>query len=237
MWGTVLALALVAGVDPGRIGIALLLFSRRRPVLHLLALWLGGMAVGVVLALGALCGLHHIALGVMDRVQLATSSSTAGQIQIAAGVFALVVAALIAIGFSVRQPVAMPADDPSCQAGPTAFSRLSTRALEAVQAGPPWITFLVGVGITTDFRYLTALTVILASGAALGTQLGAAAAYTLVGLAFAEVPLVCHFAAPGRTRAAMSRVHDWVQARRRALLGVIVAALGVFLMTTGMGHV
>jgi hypothetical protein len=114
---------------------------------------------------------------------------------------------------------------------------LSTRALEALQAGPPWITFLVGVGITTDFRYLTALTVILASGAALGTQLGAAAAYTLVGLAFAEVPLVCHFAAPARTRAAMSRVHDWVQARRRALLGVIVAALGVFLMTTGMGHV
>jgi len=74
-------------------------------------------------------------------------------------------------------------------------------------------------------------------GAALGTQLGAAAAYTLVGLAFAEVPLFCHLAAPAQTRAAMSRVHDWVQARRRAVLGVIVAALGVFLMTTGMGHV
>jgi hypothetical protein len=36
---------------------------------------------------------------------------------------------------------------------------------------------------------------------------------------------------------AMSRVHDWVQARRRAVLGIVVAALGVFLMTTGMGHV
>ena len=237
MWGTVLALALVAGVDPGRIGIALLLFSRRRPMLHLVALWLGGMTVGVVLALGALFGLHDVVLGVMDRVQLATSNSTAGGIQIAMGVFALVVAALIAIGFSVRQPVATPADGPSSPAEPTAFSRLSARALEALRAGQPWITFLVGVGITTDFRYLAALTVILASGAALGTQVSAAAAYTLVGLAFAEIPLVCHAVAPARTGAAMSRVHDWVQARRRAVLGLVVAVLGVFLMTTGMGHV
>jgi hypothetical protein len=245
MWGTVLALALVAGVDPGRIGIVLLLFSRRRPVLHLVALWLGGVAVGVALALGALVGLHDAVLGVMDRVEVATSSSAAGQIQIAMGVLALVIAAAIAIGFSVRQPVATPAGDPSpasgrCpqrQAEPTAFSRISTRALQALQAGPPWITFLVGVGITTDFRYLAALTVILASGAALGTQVSAAAAYTFVGLAFAEIPLVCHVAAPARTGAVMSRVHDWMQARRRAVLGLVVAALGVFLMTTGMGHV
>ncbi|OBH03215.1 MULTISPECIES: GAP family protein [unclassified Mycobacterium] len=236
MWGTVLALALVAGVDPGRIGIALLLFSRRRPVLHLVALWLGGLAVGVALALGALFGLHDVVLGVMDRVELATSNSTAGRIQIAMGVFALVLAALIAIGFSVRQPAA-PAGGPSQPAGSTALARLSTRALEALRAGPPWITFLVGVGITTDFRYLAALTVILASGAALGTQVTAAAAYTLVGLAFAEIPLVCHLAAPERTGAVMSRVHDWVQARRRAALGLVVAALGVFLMTAGLGHV
>ena len=78
---------------------------------------------------------------------------------------------------------------------------------------------------------------ILASGAALGTQVSAAAAYTLVGLAFAEIPLICHLAAPARTGATMSRVHDWVQARRRAVLGIVVAVLGVFLMTTGLGHV
>lgn len=237
MWGTVLALALVAGVDPGRIGIALLLFSRRRPLRHLVALWLGGLTVGVALAAGALLGLHDIALRVVHRVELATASSAVGQVQIAVGALALVVAAAIAIGFSARRRVATPVDAPSHRAESTAFSRLSTRALDAVQAGPPWITFLVGVGITTDFRYLGALTVILASGAALGSQVGAAAAYTLVGLVFAEVPLVCHLAAPVRTRALMSRVHDWVRARRRAVLGVIVAALGVFLLTTGMGHV
>jgi Sap, sulfolipid-1-addressing protein len=239
MWGTVLAIALVAGADPVRIGIAVLLFSRPRPVLHLVALWLGGMAVGVVLGLAVLFGLHDVAIGVMHRVELATTSSTAGHIQIAMGVLALVVAAAIVVGFSVRQRarVAVPTDDPSRRAGPTAFSRLSTRAVDALQAGPPWITFLVGVGISTDFRYLGALTAILASGAALGTQVGAAAVYTVVALAFAEIPLATQLAAPARTRAVMSQVHDWVKARRRAVLGIIVAVLGVLLMTTGMGHV
>ena len=131
----------------------------------------------------------------------------------------------------------MPGADPSCQPAPTAFSRLSTRALDALQAGPPWATFALGVGITTDFRYLAALTAILASGAAVGTQVSAAAMYTVVGLAFAEIPIVSHLAAPAQTRAVMARVHDWVRARRRMVVGGIVAVLGVFLVTSGMGQV
>jgi Sap, sulfolipid-1-addressing protein len=131
----------------------------------------------------------------------------------------------------------MPVGDPLPEARPTPFSQLSTRALAALRSGPPWITFLVGVVISTDFRYLAALSAILASGAALGTQISAAAVYTVVALAFVEIPLASQLAAPARTRAVMSRVHEWVKARRRAALGVVVAALGVFLLTTGMGHV
>jgi Sap, sulfolipid-1-addressing protein len=227
----------VATADPVRIGIAVLLFSRSRPVLHLVALWLGGMTVGVVLGVGVLFGLHDVAVGVMHEVELAATSSTVGHIQIVAGVLALLVA--IAVGFPARQHarVAIPADDPSCQAAPSAFSRLSTRALDALQAGPLWITFVVGVCLTTDFRYLAVLTAILASGAAVGTQVSAAAVYTVVGLGFVEIPLACQLVAPASTGAVMSRVHDWVQARRRAVLGVIVALLGVFLVTTGVAHV
>ena len=239
MWGTVLALALVATADPVRIGIAVLLFSRPRPVLHLVALWLGGMAAGVVLALSVLFGLHDLAVGVMHRVELATTSSMAGHIQVAMGVLVLVVAALIAVGFSARQRtrVAMPGDGPSRQVTPTAFSRLSTRVLDALQAGSLRITFVVGVVISTDFRYLAALTAILASGAAASTQVSAAAMYTVVAVAFAEIPLASQLAAPARTRTVMSHVHDWVRARRRGVLGAFVAVLGVFLMTTGLGHV
>jgi Sap, sulfolipid-1-addressing protein len=238
MWGTVLALALVATADPVRIGIAVLLFARQRPVLHLVALWLGGMAVGVLLGVGVLFGLHDVTLGIMHRLQLATTSSTAGHIQIAMGVFALVLAALIAVGFSVRQrtPVATLSDG-GLPAAPTGLTRVSTRALGALQTGPAWVTFLIGVGISTDFRYLAALTAILASGAALGTQVSAAAVYTVVGFAFAEIPLISQLASPGRTLAVMSQVHAWAKARSRAVVGVVIAVLGICLMTTGMAHV
>ena len=63
------------------------------------------------------------------------------------GVLALVVAALIVVGFSVRQrtPVATVTDGGPGQAGPSGFARLSTRVLGALQEGPTWITFLIGV--------------------------------------------------------------------------------------------
>ncbi|OBG25116.1 GAP family protein [Mycobacterium sp. 852002-51057_SCH5723018] len=239
MWATVLALGLFAGADPVRIGIAVLLFSRRRPMLHLVALWLGGLAAAVVLGVGMLIGLHDVAAGVMPRVERATTSSTVGHIQIGMGVLALVVAASIAVGSSLRQPakVGMAAGDRPDQVRANAFSRLSTRALDALQSSPPWVTFLVGVTITTDFRYLGVLTAILASGTAVGTQISAAAVYTALSLAFAEIPIVSQLVAPAGTSAVMSRVHEWVKARWRAVLGVVVAVLGILLMTTGMGHV
>ena len=42
MWCTVLLLALVATVDPVRLGTSVVLHSRPRPVRHLVTFWLGG---------------------------------------------------------------------------------------------------------------------------------------------------------------------------------------------------
>lgn len=239
MWGTVLTLALVSAADPVRIGIAVLLFSRQRPGLHLLALWLGGMAAGVAVGLGVLFGVHGLMPEVVRRVQFAATSSTAAFFQIAIGVLALVVAASVTIGFPAgqRTHVAMSGDDPPRQGEPTGFSRFLTRALAALRSGPPWTTFLLGVVISTDFRYLIVLSAILAAGVAVADQVSAAAVYTVVALAFVEIPLVSQVAVPGRTRAVMSEVHDWVSAHRRRVFGAIVAVLGVFLMAAGISHV
>jgi hypothetical protein len=42
MWGSVLVLALLAALNPVRLGLALLVISRPRPVQNLLAYWVGG---------------------------------------------------------------------------------------------------------------------------------------------------------------------------------------------------
>src|ERR1700736_5238398 len=101
MWGTVLVLALVATADPVRIGISVLLSSRPRPVLHLVACWLGGMVLSVAMALGVLFALRGVGLGVMHKVELATASSTAGHSQVAMGIIAVTIAAR-AVGLSPR---------------------------------------------------------------------------------------------------------------------------------------
>jgi len=221
----------VAAADPVRIGITVLLFSKPRPTPHLLALWLGGLAVGGVLNLAALFGLRDLALGVTHRVELVTASAAAGYVQIVMGVLALVLAAVI-VGFSARQRAPAPAT-----VRVAALSRVAGRAVEALQSGPPWTTFLLGTVIFADLRYLAALTAILASGATADAQFGAAALYTVVSLAYVEIPLACQWAAPAKTRAAMSRVHEWVRARRREVLGTLVAVLGIFLTASGLGYV
>ncbi|OYV24076.1 MAG: hypothetical protein B7W97_01425 [Mycobacterium sp. 20-66-4] len=109
--------------------------------------------------------------------------------------------------------------------------------MAALRSGPPWTTFLLGVVISTDFRYLIVLSAILAAGVAVADQVSAAAVYTVVALAFVEIPLVSQVTVPGRTRAVMSEVHDWVSAHRRRVFGAIVAVLGVFLMAAGISHV
>ncbi len=207
---------------------------------RLVAFWFGGLTISAVVALSVLFGLRDFAVGVMHRVQLATASSTAGDIQIALGVLVLLIAGLAA-GLLPRQRsrMVMPDVDPfHVQVlGSSAFSKLSMRVHDAVQAGPLWVPFVLGVGLLMDFRYLAALTAIVASGVATATQVSAAALYTVVTLAFVEIPLATQLTAPAKTGEVMSQLHRWVRARRQQVFAAVIALLGVFLMTRGIGHV
>lgn len=242
MWGTVLVLALVATADPVRIGMSVLLSSRPRAAGALMAFWLGGIAMSVALAAGVLFGLRDFSLSVMHRIEVVTASSTAGRIQIAMGVLALLIAAA-AVGVSPgpsprpRTRVGIPGLTTAHLGSPPIITRLSTRAQDALHAKPLRVAFILGFGMLADFRYLAALAAILASGAAVHTQISAVSVYTLVALAFIELPLVSQLAAPVWTGQAMSAVHGVVKAHRQQAFAVVITVLGVFLMTRGMGRI
>jgi hypothetical protein len=82
---------------------------------------------------------------------------------------------------------------------------------------------------------LVALTAIGASGAAVGTQASAVITYLLVMLALVEIPLVSYLVKPARTEAIMLQLVNWLRTHRRRNLAVVVAALGVALMASGIG--
>lgn len=229
VWGAVLVMALAAMIDPLRIGVTVLVISRPRPVLQLLAFWVGGMAMGLAVGVGALFLLRDLALMVMQDVPAAGDGSTIGFVQIGIGSLALIVAALIAIGIPRRSRTPAPSD--------SLLSRLSSRAGNAIRSGSLWVAFIAGVALATPLQYVAALAAILVSGADAATQFGALLVYHLVVLAFAEIPLLGSLVAPAPTYAVMLRIHDWVIVRRRTLTAVIVATIGAFLFINGMSGV
>lgn len=238
MWGFVLWMALVTAPDPVRMGIAILLVSRPRPLLNLFAFWLGGMTTGVVAGLTALLVLRDALPGLVHDLTATMARFTGGHVQIVVGVLALSIAAIGALRKPARVPV--PAGElpaPTSQSSaPTAFSQLVSRARDTLGSGNPWVAFVVGLGqATPPVQYLAALTAILASGTAFGTQLGAAVAFTAVTLVLVEIPLVSYLVAPARTEAITLQAHRWMRTHGRRILVVSAGVLGVVMLAQGTG--
>ena len=241
VWGAVLVMALAAMADPLRIGITILVISRPRPMLQLLAFWLGGLAMGFGVGLSVLLLLHDLALDFIKDLESTTATSTVGLVQITIGVLALLLAAVIALRFTSRRRAQVPVPDVEARtpavvpSTPGAWSRLTTRAGVAMQGGSLWVAFVAGAWLATPLQFIAALAAILASGASAGTQVVALVVYHVVALAFAEIPLVSALVAPDRTQAVMLRVHDWVLPRRRQLIAVIIAVVAALLVVNGIG--
>jgi hypothetical protein len=234
-------LSLVAAMDPVRIGIAALLISRPRPMVNLLAFWLGGMAAGIAAPLVVLLFLRDFTLSVMRVMVSAVSSPIVAHIQVAIGVVVVPIAALIAARVWVRPRAPRPAGGEAsvlvrAPKTPTGSGRLSIRG--KLEGGSVVMAFVAGLALATPpVEYLAALIAILASGATAVGQVGAALIFTLVAFTVVEVPLISYLATPAKTLAVVQRLNDRISARRRAIPAVVVGALAVLLLVTGMGKV
>ena len=244
MWGTVLALALWVATDPTRLVIGGVLMSRPRPRHNLLAYWLGGMAAGTVPGLGAFVMLRDSLPMVMEDVRFTAARFTGGYFQIAIGVLALLIAALVSAGFPARQHAGVPTYGGAPSAPvlqpttPTASSRLTARVRHVLQGGNPWVAFGIGlISTMPPIDYLVVLIIIVSSGAAIGTQLSAVVMFTVVVLALVEVPLVSYLVMPAKTQLAVLQLQKWTVAHRRRILIVVPAVAGVMLVTAGIGSI
>jgi Sap-like sulfolipid-1-addressing protein len=112
MWSSVVVLALLAALNPVRLGLALLVISRPRPVKNLLAFWVGCLIASIAILLVPLIALHVAPMFrplVQNLASPATvASSTVRHIQIGMGLFALSLAALTTVRFMARQRAHLP---------------------------------------------------------------------------------------------------------------------------------
>jgi hypothetical protein len=243
MWTIVLFLGLGLATDPLRLGITVLLVSRPRPLLNLLAFWLGGMTAAIGIGMAVLILLRDSALvhNVASTVENARSTVAIfadGRLNIALGVIALVLAA--ALVARERARVGLGDSDASAVAlqlrTPTAFSRLSARVRGMQECGFSWAPFVVGLGSATPpVETLLVLTIIMASGAAIGTQVSAFVAFTALVLLVVEIPLVSYLATPKKTQAVMLQVQNWIRTHRRRIFETMLAVTGFVLVVKGIG--
>jgi Sap, sulfolipid-1-addressing protein len=245
MWGTVLALALWVATDPTRLVVGVVLMSRPRPRHNLIAYWLGGVAAGVVPGLGVfvlLLVLHNSVTKVIEEVRSTVACCTGGYAQIAVGVLALLIAALLSAGFPARLHAGPTyGGAPSAavpQPTPTASARLAARVRHALQAGNPWVAFGIGlISTMPPIDYLVVLIIIVSSGTAIGVQLCAVAMFTVVVLALVEVSLISYLVMPAKTHAAVRQLQIWALANRRRIFIVVPAVAGVVLVTRGIAGI
>lgn len=219
---SLLVMAFAVSVEPFRIGMTVLMLNRPRPVLQLLAFLCGGFTMGISVGL--------IVLFVFRRRLPGSTYFTLPRVQILLGVLALMVAAVLAAKAFLGQHAATS----SGRSGPSSgnFAGRTQRLLN----GPSlWIAAFVGLGIALpSVDYMAALAVILASGAAVATQVGALLIFNVVAFALVEIPLLAYLLAPKATRTLMAALNDWIRTRRRAEVATLLAVVGGVLLAVGV---
>ncbi|WP_421840159.1 GAP family protein [Mycobacterium sp.] len=247
MWTSVLVMGLFMATDPIRLGLALVLVTRRRPMLNLLAFWLGGMVAGVGLAVAVLVLLRDVALAAIEAgvsaiadVRSAVVIFSGGRLQITVGVIVLMIAANMVARQRGRVLVGAGAGGGSGVAVASGPPGLVARVVSASQSmlareGFVWPAFVVGLTSSAPpVETVGALTVIMASEAALGMQVSAFLVFIVLVLTVIEVPLLAYLAAPRQTEVAMLRLDRWLRVHRRRITLSVLLAVGTLLLVQGV---
>jgi hypothetical protein len=238
MWATVLVLASSVIFEPIRLGLVVLMLNRRRPLMQLFVFLCGGFTMGVGGGLVVLFALRATPLA---------GHFTIAKVQVATGLFAVLIAVVLAANVSLRKLVRRaPAVSPGGGGGvallertpPSGSQKLTERARYFLQGDSLYVAGVSGLGAALpSANYMGSMAVILASHAAPVAQVQALLVFNLVAFTMAEIPLVSHLAAPRKTRAFMAALQTWLRSRSQQGVAVLLAAGGCFILVLGLTNV
>jgi len=243
MWGTVILMAVVAGLDPVRVGAVAFMLTRTKPMRLLLGYFIGGFGLSLIIGV--------VLVFVLKNIKLGKSSSVPPALEIAVGVLALLVAVLVGTGVSAtlrdkaqaRHPdaklpnldsAAHPDGPPGIESMP-GFDKLPGRVKAALSKESPWVAWIAGlsVGMPTAY-YLAAIAAILKSGSSAGMQIAALIVFNVIAFAQAEVPIVSFLIAPKATRNRIAKLYAWVSSHERMVVTVLTGVVGIYLVILGV---
>jgi hypothetical protein len=256
MWSSVAVVGLLWALNPGVLGVIVLLISRPRGVQNLVAYWCGSLMVCIPLLLIPVMMLYYAPTSASFAHNIATPANPlARQTQIGLGLLTLSIAAVVAARFMVRRrrqslvitPVrggaadAVGSDDVAsdkAEGNQSTFRRLVRRVYKAWEDGSLWISFVFGMMLFPGPPVaLFVVTTIAGSGAPIGIQVTAAVAFVVVMLGLVETILVSYLVAPGRTQQLLRPLHDWSRTYRVQVTITILVIVGMWQLARGVGVV
>ncbi|WP_205877824.1 GAP family protein [Mycobacterium camsae] len=249
MWQMVLYMGFGMALDPARLGLALVMLSRKRPMANLFAFWLGGIVAAGAVALAVLLFIREFAVVVIQSAgamaqdfREATVVLSGGRLQVTVGVIILLLAVRSVARSRAQAGIPVPVGGggglPTMvldQRPPGLMARTSNRMQEMLNCDVVWPAFLVGIATSVPpLESLIALTFIMASGSGIGTQFGAFFVFVLLVLAVIEIPLIAHLTVPQKTEQLMLRVQNWVRTYRRQMTLTILFGVGCIFLAQGV---
>lgn len=253
MWSSVLLLGFLTGINPLRIGLALLVLSRPRPMQNLLVYGAGSLTACIV-AVSTPLTVMHVTGAFEPIANNFATGIVARYVQFASGVVLLSIAAMLLV--RQRQQSAAVGGGPSAsnfsippaitrrisflqEEAPereSVFRRVVRRGHREWTSGALWVSFALGFtcgGVEPDAG-LFLLAFIVTSGVSLGEQILASIAFIVGLLVVIEATLIAYLVAPRKTEAALQRTHDWVVTHSRVVLIVMCFLGGLALIGRGM---
>jgi hypothetical protein len=251
MWIYVLYMGFALALDPFRLGFAVVLTSRRRPILNLFAFWLGGMAAGVGLATVVLLllrdftqtAMKHV-MSVIDQVRSSVPILSGGGLQITFGLLLLLALAVIKVRERSRNRAPVVAGGggtpavPRAPRGPAAvLAWLAARTTQMLKSDYIWPVFVAGAASAIPpVDGVAMLAVLMASRANLATQFAAFFVFLVIMLLIVEIPLISYVVWPDRTERLVAQAQAWIQAHLRQIMQVILGLAGVTALAQGIAR-
>jgi len=251
MWTLVLMFGLGLAIDPVRLALTMVMISRRRPILNLLAFWLGGITAGIGIGVVVLLMMREAALvairtvgSVITHVRTATVIFDGARFQIIMGLLLLVTLTVSEIRkrAAANSPVARVTSggggnvatlvDERPSRNP--FVRLGAISQNLLDCDRIWPAFAIGFSSFPPYEGVVLLAFIMASGAAVGTQFGALMVFFLILFAAVEIPLVAYLVSPDKTQVVMLKLQDWLRIHRPQIAKFIIGGTGIVLLVGGV---
>lgn len=227
-----LGLAIAVNFEPIRLGLITLALGRPRPALQLMAFLSGSFLMSIT---AGLIVLFVVRPGMLGAPQFSTA-----KVQIAFGVLAVLVAAVLASRVSLGQFARRPEDavptggaPPPGQPRTVAFVTSKVKGL--VGGSSPWFSGAMGLTIALpSIDYLALLVLIATSGATPSLQVGLLVTFVAVANAVVAIPIASFLVAPAATRARLEAMRAWVHTRTRRDVALILTVAGTALVALGV---